>query len=69
MGDDPDFTPLYGELSPASAAEIIQSLERSGVSYKVSSQSGIISVPSDVVREMRLKLAGEGCPRGPHQRF
>ncbi|MCP5120968.1 MAG: flagellar M-ring protein FliF [Pseudomonadales bacterium] len=60
----PDFTPLYGELSPASAAEIIQSLERSGVSYKVSSQSGIISVPSDVVREMRLKLAGEGLPQG-----
>ncbi|MFT4823236.1 MAG: flagellar M-ring protein FliF [Halioglobus sp.] len=60
----PDFAPLYGELSPASSAEIIKSLEKSGVRYQVNNQSGMISVPNDQVREMRLRLAGEGLPEG-----
>ena len=65
----PDFTPLYGELSPASASEVLHSLQQSGVSYKVSNLSGIISVPSDRVRETRLKLAGEGLPQGDSNGF
>ena len=55
----PDFTPLYGELSPASATEVIKALEAENVRYEVDSRSGLISVPNDVVREMRLRLAGE----------
>ena len=65
----PDFTPLYGELSATSASEVIHSLEQSGVNYKVNSLSGIISVPSDRVRETRLKLAGEGLPEGDSNGF
>lgn len=65
----PDFAPLYGELSTASSAEIIKSLEKSGVRYQVNNQSGMISVPNDQVREMRLRLAGEGLPEGNSDGF
>ena len=47
----PDFTPLYGELSPSSSSEVIQSLERSGVSYTVDNRTGLVSVPSDLLRQ------------------
>lgn len=60
----PDFTPLYGELSPASSAEVIRSLEESNIQYKVNSRTGLISVANDRVRETRLQLAGEGLPQG-----
>ena len=60
----PDFTPLYGELPPASSAEVIRSLEVSNIQYKVNSRTGLISVPNDRVRETRLQLAGEGLPQG-----
>lgn len=59
----PDFTPLYGELSPASSAEVIQSLEQNSIRYKVNSRTGLISVPNDQVRRTRLQLAGEGLPQ------
>ncbi|MCL4104524.1 UNVERIFIED_CONTAM: hypothetical protein GTU68_047486 [Idotea baltica] len=59
----PDFAPLYGELSAAASGDIIRSLETSGVQYQVNNSSGIISVPADKVREMRLKLASEGLPQ------
>jgi flagellar M-ring protein FliF len=59
----PDFAPLYGELSPSASGDIIRSLETSGVQYRVNNTSGIISVPAEKVREMRLKLASEGLPQ------
>lgn len=65
----PDFAPLYGELSPSSSSEVIQSLERSGVSYTVDNRSGLISVPSDALRETRIRLAGEGLPQGASEGF
>ena len=60
----PEFTPLYGELSPNSSAEIIQALEANGIEYSVDNRTGLISVPGDQVRQTRLKLASEGLPQG-----
>jgi flagellar M-ring protein FliF len=65
----PDFAPLYGELSASSSSEVIQSLERSGVSYTVDNRSGLISVPSDALRQTRIRLAGEGLPQGDSEGF
>jgi len=61
---EPDFLSLYGDLSPAASAEIVQSLESNGTRYKVNGLSGLISVPADQVHEVRLKLAGDGLPTG-----
>lgn len=66
---NPDQTPLYGELSPASSSEVIMALERHGVRYTVNNQTGLISVPGERVREIRLKLAGEGLPQGESSGF
>ncbi len=65
----PDFTPLYGELSPASSAEVIQSLDANSIRYEVNNRTGLISVPRDQVRKTRLKLAGEGLPQGQSTGF
>ncbi len=59
----PEYVPLFGELPPESASEIMASLDARSVSYRVDSRTGMLSVPSDQVREMRLKLAGEGLPK------
>jgi flagellar M-ring protein FliF len=59
----PDFTPLYGELSPSASAEIISSLEASGVRYTVNGPAGIVSVPTNKVSQLRLQLAAEGLPK------
>jgi flagellar M-ring protein FliF len=64
----PDFTPLYGELSPASSAEIIGALETSGVNYTVSG-AGIVSVPTNKVSQLRLQLAAEGLPKSDGSGF
>lgn len=66
---EPDYSPLYGDLSPAASAEIINALERSGVQYKVDSRSGLVSVPADRVHEVRLKLASEGLPENDGSGF
>lgn len=60
----PDFTPIYGELSPTASAEVVRALEDKNISYKLDGRTGMISVPGDRVRETRLQLAGEGLPEG-----
>lgn len=64
-----DYAPLYGELNSADATEVIRSLELSGIDYEFSRRTGLISVPSDDVHEMRLKLASEGLPKGDGSGF
>ena len=65
----PDFTPLYGELSPAASSEVVSALEGRGIRYQMDSRTGLISVPGDKLREIRLQLAGEGLPRGQSTGF
>lgn len=65
----PDFTPLYGELSPSSTGEVVRSLENSGIAYELHRSTGLVSVPVDKVHEVRLKLASEGLPQGDGSGF
>jgi len=65
----PDFAPLYGELSPTASGDIIRSLEKSNMQYRVDSGNGIINVPADKVREVRLRLASEGLPQNTGNGF
>jgi flagellar M-ring protein FliF len=66
---EPDYTPLYSNLSEMDAAEVIQSLESSGVEYEFSANSGLISVPTESIHKVRLMMAGEGLPRGSEGGF
>jgi len=61
---EPTYGLLYGELGQQDAVEIVQALEASAVPYKIDAGSGAITVPSDQVHDVRLKLAGQGLPEG-----
>lgn len=65
----PDYTPLYGQLSPVEVAEVVSALEGSGIHYQLHPSTGLVSVAADKVHEARLKLASEGIPQGDGNGF
>jgi flagellar M-ring protein FliF len=58
----PNWSLLYGNLEANDASQVTQSLQASGIKYKINDASGAIMVPADQVHEARLKLAGQGLP-------
>jgi flagellar M-ring protein FliF len=56
----PSYSLLFGNLSDADAAQMTQSLDQSGIPYKV--EQGAVLVPSDRVNEARMNLAAKGLP-------
>ncbi|SFL72411.1 flagellar basal-body MS-ring/collar protein FliF [Legionella jamestowniensis] len=61
---EPSYMPLYNEISTRDAANIVDSLQRNGIAFKVDQRQGTILVPTDEAQNARLKLAAEGLPRG-----
>ncbi len=57
------FRPLYTSLSPDDAGAVINKLKESGVEYRLSSDGGTVSVPSDRQAELRLDMAAAGLPK------
>ncbi len=57
------FDLLYANMNGEDSAEIIDTLNTMGIDYKIESESGAVMVPSDKVRELKLKLAAQGLPR------
>jgi flagellar M-ring protein FliF len=60
----PNFSMLYSGLSDQDSLEITAALDRAGVSYKLGAGGGTVLVPGDKVHEARMKLAGQGLPKG-----
>jgi flagellar M-ring protein FliF len=58
----PNYSLLFGNLANSDAAQIVQSLEQAGIPYRVDTNGGGVSVPSDRVSDARLKLAAKGLP-------
>ncbi len=56
----PDYTILFGSLSPDSAQSIVTELEKSNVPYQLANNGTAIMVPRDNVYNLRLKFASEG---------
>jgi flagellar M-ring protein FliF len=65
----PDYSMLYAGLSDADAAQVAESLEQSGIPYRIERGSGAITVPGSQVAEARLQLASRGLPRGDGSGF
>lgn len=61
---EPSYTLLYGNLSGMDSSQVLDSLQKSNIPYKVDDSSGAIMVQSDQVHKARLKLASDGLPRG-----
>jgi flagellar M-ring protein FliF len=61
---EPSYTMLFSNVSQQEAGEIMNALNATDIPHKVDPQSGAILVAGDRVPEARLKLAGQGLPRG-----
>ncbi len=59
----PSYSLLMTNVAEKDAAEILEILDKQGVDYKVETGSGAIMVPTDDVRELKMKLAALGLPR------
>ena len=60
----PNYSMLYSGLSDQDSLAITASLDRSGIPYKITNGTDTVLVPGDRVHEARMKLAGEGLPKG-----
>ncbi len=60
----PDYRVLYSNVSNQDGAAIISSLQQMNVPYKFSDSSGSILIPEKQIHEVRLRLAGQGLPKG-----
>lgn len=65
----PDYSMLYAGLSDTDAAQVAESLEQTGIPYRIERGSGAITVPGSQIHEARLKLASRGLPRGDGSGF
>lgn len=60
----PEYRALYNNLSDHDGASIISALQQMNVPYKFSEGGGTILIPEKQVPEVRLRLAGQGLPKG-----
>ena len=63
-GQSSDYRVLYTNLSDRDGGAIIGSLQQMNVPYKFADGGGALLVPAGQVHEMRLRLAGQGLPKG-----
>ena len=59
----PDFRVLYTNVSDRDGGAVMASLAQMNVPYKFA-DGGALLVPANQVHEVRLKLAGQGLPKG-----
>ncbi|MCW2848618.1 MAG: fliF [Marmoricola sp.] len=60
----PDYAPLFSNLSSQDASAVIEQLDSQGVNYKLSNGGDTVMVPRNDVYKTRIKLSGEGLPSG-----
>ncbi len=60
----PNYRMLYGNLSDQEVLEISTALSQSGINFEVNELTGAVLVDSNQVHEARMKLAGQGLPKG-----
>ncbi len=58
------YAPLYTQLQPGDAGEVVALLKEQGVPYRLEGDGTTILVPQDRVYEARLEMAQRGLPRG-----
>lgn len=60
----PNYSLLYSNLSEQDVSEIVQALQQADIPYKLSKDATTVLVPDRHVHDARLKLAGQGLPKG-----
>ncbi len=59
-----DLHPLYNNLAPEDAAEIVAKLKDNQIPYQLSMDGTGVRIPYEKIYETRLELASQGLPRG-----
>jgi len=60
---EPGYQMIYSGLADQDSLEITKALDQAGIPHKMSG-SGTIMVPGNQVHDARLRLAGQGLPKG-----
>src|SRR5689334_6597753 len=60
----PEYRVLYSNLSDRDGGDVVAALSTMNIPYKVAEGGSAILVPAPVVYDTRLRLAGQGLPRG-----
>jgi flagellar M-ring protein FliF len=60
----PEYKVLFSNFSDKDGGAIVASLQQMNVPYKYSDGGTAILVPAEQVHDVRLKLAGQGLPKG-----
>ncbi|MHB8346879.1 MAG: flagellar basal-body MS-ring/collar protein FliF [Acidiferrobacterales bacterium] len=58
----PDYNQLYAGLSDKNAGQVVASLQKLNIPYKIE-PGGMVMVPAGQVADARIKLAAQGLPR------
>ena len=58
-----DFKPVYSNLAPEDAAQVLSQLKESGSEYRLADNGTSVLAPSAKVAELRLALAASGLPK------
>lgn len=61
---EPNYLPLYNQLSPRDTSEIVEVLQRNAIPFKIDEKNGMLLVISQDMQMARMKLGAEGLPRG-----
>lgn len=61
---EPDFAPLYTDISHLEAGQVADLLQRENIRFKVDTGTGMLLVESNRIHDARMKLAAEGYPTG-----
>ncbi len=63
------YTALYADLQAEDSAELISALEGINVAFRIEPGTGLITVPSDRLHQVRLQLANQGLPKNNSRGF
>lgn len=64
-----DFKPLYTNLAPEDAGQVVARMKETGVEYRLAENGSSILVPSSRIAELRLTLASAGLPKSGRMGF
>ncbi|MEZ0328873.1 MAG: flagellar basal-body MS-ring/collar protein FliF [Dissulfuribacterales bacterium] len=63
MANQVTYKPLYTDLRPEDASEIVAWLKKENVKYELAAGGSTVRVPEDKLYDIRLSLAGAGLPK------
>lgn len=64
-----EYRPLYNQLYPEDAAQVVETLKKENIPYRLENGGMTVLVPAEKVYDLRLKLASEGALRGQGMGF